>query len=99
MPFGLSTAKKGASGNDLNLTGDLSIRKNTTIIRKLLENLDQPTAGLTVISIKIAADYIINERFNVRLFFDRIVNTPVISTSFPTANTAFGVSVRFTLAQ
>jgi cell surface protein SprA len=100
LPFGMQpTTKKGASGNDLNLTADFSVRKNSTIIRRLLENTDQPTAGLTVISIKLAADYIVNERFNVRLFFDRIVNTPIISTSFPTANTAFGVSVRFTLAQ
>jgi cell surface protein SprA len=100
LPFGLQpTTRKTGPGNDLNLTADFSIRKNSTIIRRLLENIDQPTAGLTVLSIKLAADYIVNERFNVRLFFDRIVNTPLISTSFPTANTAFGVSIRFTLAQ
>ncbi|HEX5003346.1 MAG TPA: cell surface protein SprA [Bacteroidia bacterium] len=99
LPFGLANPAKKSSGTDLNLTADFSVRKNSTIIRKLLENLDQPTAGLTVLSMKLAADYIINERFNVRLFFDRIINTPIISTSFPTANTAFGISVRFTLTQ
>jgi cell surface protein SprA len=103
MPFGLGPKKKKgattASGNDLNLTGDFSIRKNTTIIRRLLENIDQPTAGLTVLSFKLAADYVINERFNIRLFFDKTINNPLISTSFPTANTSAGISVRFTLAQ
>lgn len=100
MPFGLSGNKKaGSSNNDLNLTGDFSIRKNSTIIRRLLENIDQPTAGLTIISYKIAADYVINERFNIRLFYDKTINNPLISTSFPTANTAAGISIRFTLAQ
>ncbi len=100
MPFGLSGNKKaGSSNNDLNLTGDFSIRKNSTIIRRLLENIDQPTAGLTVLSYKLAADYVINERFNIRLFFDKTINNPLISTSFPTANTSAGISIRFTLAQ
>ncbi len=100
LPFGLSGNKKaGQSGNDLNLTGDFSIRENSTIIRRVLENIDQPTAGLTILSYKLAADYVINERFNIRLFFDRTVNNPLISTSFPTANTSAGISIRFTLAQ
>jgi cell surface protein SprA len=100
MPFGIGGgSKKTTSSNDLNLTGDFSIRKNSTIIRKLLENINQPTAGLTVLSFKLAADYVINERFNIRFFFDKTINNPLISTSFPTANTAAGISVRFTLAQ
>ncbi|MDQ3049643.1 MAG: cell surface protein SprA [Bacteroidota bacterium] len=99
LPFGLSGNKKtGQSGNDLNLTGDFSIRENSTIIRRVLENIDQPTAGLTILSYKLAADYVINERFNIRFFFDRTVNNPLISTSFPTANTSAGISIRFTLA-
>jgi cell surface protein SprA len=104
LPFGLQGApkKKGAvagTGNDLNLTGDFSLRKNSTIVRRLQQEIDQPTAGLTILSFKLAADYAVNERFNVRLFFDKTINTPLISTSFPTANTAAGVSIRFTLAQ
>lgn len=100
MPFKIGSGKKKTTtNNDLNLTGDFSIRRNSTIIRKLLENIDQPTAGLTILSFKLSADYVVNERFNVRLFFDKTINNPLISTSFPTANTAAGISVRFTLAQ
>lgn len=96
MPFGLSS---GRSNNDLNLTADISYRRNSTIIRRFLEGLIQPTAGITVISLKFAADYILNERLNVRFFFNRTVNTPLISNAFPTANTQAGISIRFTLAQ
>lgn len=102
LPFGLQgRPRPGATGtgSDLNLTGDFSFRKNSTIIRRLQEDIDQPTAGLTVISYKLAADYAVNERFNVRLFFDKTTNNPLVSTSFPTSNTAIGVSIRFTLAQ
>jgi cell surface protein SprA len=50
-----------------------------------------------VISIKTAADYVINEKLNVRFFFDRVVTKPEISTTFPTANTNAGIALRFTL--
>jgi cell surface protein SprA len=63
-----------------------------------VEGVNQPTAGQTVISIKISADYILNERLNLRLFYDRIITTPLISTTFPTSNTNAGISLRFTIA-
>ena len=84
--------------NDLNITADLSIRENNTIVRKLLEQNNQLTAGTRIISIKTAADYIINERLNIRLFYDQTLTKPFISLSFPTSNTSVGVSLRFTLA-
>lgn len=85
--------------NDLNFRADLSIRNNTTVVRRLVENIEQPSAGSIITSIKLSADYIVNERFSVRLFYDRIMTKPVVSSFFPTANTNFGVSIRFTLAQ
>jgi cell surface protein SprA len=57
------------------------------------------TAGQDIISIKTSADYVIDQRLNVRAFYERVINNPVISTSFPSANTNLGVSLRFTLAQ
>jgi len=85
--------------SDLNLRVDLSLRENATIIRKIQEEQNQVTAGQNIISIKTSADYVINERINIRAFYERVINTPVISTSFPSANTNAGISLRFTLAQ
>lgn len=84
--------------SDLNLRLDISYRKNLTVIRKLEEEVDQPTAGQKVLTLKLTGDYVLNNRFNVRVFFDKIVNRPQIATTFPTANTNFGISIRFTLA-
>lgn len=86
--------------NDLNVKGNVKIRDNLTILRKLDEEVDNiPTAGQKNVVIGFSADYALSNRFNVRMFFDRNVNEPKISRSFPTANTNFGFSLRFTLAE
>ena len=84
--------------SDLNLRIDLSLRDNSTVIRKIQEQQNQVTAGQNIFSIKTSADYVVNQRLNLRIFYERVVNKPVISTSFPSANTNFGISLRFTLA-
>ncbi len=85
--------------SDLNLRVDLSWRRNNTVIRKMEEGQNQVTAGQDILSIKTSADYVIDQRLNVRAFYERVINNPVISSSFPSANTNLGVSLRFTLAQ
>ena len=86
--------------NDINVQFDFSIRKNNTIIRRITENVDQLTAGEKVMSIKVSADYTFNNRLNLRLFYDRKVDTPYLSLSYPTTNTTnFGLSIRYTLMQ
>ncbi|WP_251622719.1 cell surface protein SprA [Odoribacter lunatus] len=85
--------------NDINIQCDFSLRRNNTIIRRISEQVDQLTAGQEVMSIKVSADYTFNNRLNLRLFYDRVINTPYVSLSFPTTNTNFGVSVRFSLTQ
>ncbi|WP_372640442.1 cell surface protein SprA [Ancylomarina sp.] len=96
--IGSGSGQKKFNSN-LNLRGDLSIRKNNTIIRKIVDEVDQLTSGQKVVTIKMSADYVLSSRFNLRLYYDRIVNEPYVSLSYPTTTTEFGVSVRFTLAQ
>ncbi|OFX62028.1 MAG: cell surface protein SprA [Bacteroidetes bacterium GWB2_41_8] len=87
-----------AYSNDLNIRGDLSFRKNKTILRKIVEENDQLTAGQNAITLKTTADYMLSDRFQLRIYYDRILNKPLVG-SFNTSNTNFGVSFRFTLAQ
>lgn len=88
-----------APKSDLNLRVDLSWRQNNTVIRKMQEQQNQVTAGQDIISIKTSADYVIDQKLNLRAFYERVINKPVISTSFPSANTNIGISLRFTLTQ
>ena len=85
--------------NDLVLNIDFSYRKSLNVLRRVIEQSNLPSSGLNSYSIKFSADYIINDRFSVRFFWDTNINQPVIATSYPNSNTAFGFSIRFTLAQ
>ena len=97
--FNLPGGQQKSMTSDLNLMADFSIRDNRSIIRKVVEDFDQITSGQRVIKINITLDYALSNQFNLRLFFDRIMNKPFVSLSYPTANTNIGFSVRFTLAQ
>jgi cell surface protein SprA len=85
--------------SDLNLRFDLSIRDNKTIARKLIEDVDQPVVGRREFSAGITADYVLSDRFNLQIFADRTMNNPFVATTFPTSNTNFGFSLKFTLIQ
>lgn len=86
-----------AISNDLNLRFDLGVRESKTIIRKLVELDNQLTAGQKALTMKFTADYTLSRQLTLRMFYDRTVNTPYVSLSYPTANTNFGFSIRFNL--
>lgn len=97
VPFKIKGEQKRLK-NDLNCKLDLSFRNSRTLIRKLDQDIAEPTRGTKTILIKVSVDYVVNERLNVRAFYERRINTPVVSTSYPTANTKAGISIKFTLS-
>ncbi len=100
VPISITTGSgKRSFQSDLNIKADVSIRNNKTILRKITESYDQISAGQRVITINTSADYQLNQRFTIRIFFDRIMNKPYVSSQFPNSNTNAGISVRFSLAQ
>ncbi|HHU00470.1 MAG TPA: cell surface protein SprA, partial [Bacteroidales bacterium] len=90
-------AKKLSS--DLNLRADISIRDNFSVIRRIEEAVNQLTSGQKITTLKFTADYVLSDRFNMQLFYDRQLNSPYISTSYPITNSSFGVNFRFSLTQ
>ncbi|MEX1001077.1 MAG: cell surface protein SprA [Crocinitomicaceae bacterium] len=96
LPFNFMGEKPES---DLNLRFDLSIRNNISVSRNIIEDTNQPTSGQSMYSVKFRVDYNIGPNLNVAYYFDRVVNTPVLSNAYPTANTATGISLRFNLAQ
>ncbi len=85
--------------SDLNVKADVSIRENKTVLRRLDENINQISTGNRMVSINTSADYVINQRFNVRIFFDKTITNPFVSNQFDNSTTNAGISLRFTLAQ
>jgi cell surface protein SprA len=94
----LSAGRGKKMSSDLDLKLDLNIRNNKTIIRKVIEDVEQITMGQQVISIKFSADYVLNQRLNIKAFYDKVITNPFISTTFPGSITNAGFSLRFTLA-
>ena len=91
--------RQRALKSDLNVRLNLSVRDNKTIARKIIENVNQPVVGSKVITVGTSADYILSDRFSLQLFADHTMNNPFVASTFPTSNTNFGFSLKFTLVQ
>ncbi|HEX2920378.1 MAG TPA: cell surface protein SprA [Bacteroidales bacterium] len=85
--------------SDLNIRFDLSVRDNKTLARKFVEDVNQPVIGQKVFTVGAKADYVLSDRFNLQVFADHTLNNPFVSNTFPTSNTNFGFSLKFTLIQ
>ena len=91
--------------SDLQMSLTFSVRQNQTTIHKINTDVvtnqeyqfSQLTNGTNIISIKTSFTYVISQNINLRFFYDRTINRPVISTSFPTQTTNAGVSLRFVI--
>ena len=95
--LGEQTGKKVS--NDMNFRLDLSLRDDKTVNNKLDADLVIPTSGQKVIGIAPSIDYVVNNRLNLRFFYDRRQTIPVISTAYPITSTRGGLTLRFMLAQ
>ena len=86
--------------NDLNIRMAFSYRKMQSLIRKIEDGMTQPTSGNIAQTIQLSADYGMSRSLTLRAFYDLQLNRPLISSSaFPTSNSNYGVTVRFSLAQ
>ncbi len=94
-----AAGKKNKYASDLNLRLDFSIRRNKTMLRRLDEDINQISAGQQVTSINFTADYNLSQRFSIRFYFDKVINSPYVSNQYRTSNTKGGLTLRFTLAQ
>ena len=96
---GLNGGKSKKLKSDLNIKSDVSIKSNKTVLRKIVEDINQISTGQRIISISVSADYLINDKFTIKFFFDKIVTNPYVPSMFLNSSTNAGFSLKFTLAQ
>ena len=84
--------------SDINVNSQITIAKNVTVIRKINEGVNDPTDGRLTISIRMNADYVVNNKITLRAYYERNVTKPVLSIPFPTFNTRAGLSFRYSLS-
>jgi len=98
LPFKLPFMKDKKLENDINFKIDLSLRDDINSNSRLDQSNAYGTGGQKVITIQPSIDYVLNNRVNVKLYFDQRRTTPYISTSAPTIATRAGFQVRVSLA-
>ena len=99
LPFTLPGGKGKKLQNDLTFKFDMSMRDVSNSNSRLDQTNAYGTGGQKEISIQPAIDYVLNNRINIKLFFDQRRVIPYISTSAPITNTKAGIAIRISLAQ
>ena len=97
IPGGAGTKGKKLQ-NDITFRLDLSFRDDANSNSTLDQTNAYGTGGQKVVTIQPSIDYVLNNRLNLKLYFDQRRTTPYISTSSPTVMTRAGLQVRVSLS-
>jgi cell surface protein SprA len=95
FPFGLFSQVKMDNNMDFKL--DVAVRDNKTVIYRADIEEAEVSSGAKNIALRPSVDYMLNKRFNLKLFYDSNITKPYTSQSFNTSFSNFGFSLRVTL--
>lgn len=92
FPFGLFQQVK--LNNTLDFKLDVAVRDSKTVIYRpdILEA--EVSSGNKNIALRPSIDYVLNQRFSVRLFYDSNITKPYTSQTFNTSYSNFGFTLR-----
>jgi hypothetical protein len=83
--------------NDLDIQFNFSLRDDVTFNHLLDQGIIEPTRGNYQLSFSPSAEYKLNQRLSLRVFFDYRRNVPKTSAGFPRTDASGGVVARFQL--
>ncbi|WP_421941532.1 cell surface protein SprA [Pedobacter sp.] len=95
FPFGWFKSLKMDNNMDFKL--DVAIRDNKTVIHRADVVDAEVSSGAKNITLRPSVDYVLNQKFNIKLFYDSNITKPYTSQTFNTSFSNFGFSLRFTL--
>lgn len=95
FPFGLFSNLN--LNNDMNFKLDVAVRDNKTLIYRADVEAAEISSGAQNITLRPSIDYVINQRFNMSLFYDSNITKPYTSQAFNTAFTNFGINLKLLL--
>ena len=84
-------------GNDLDINFNLRMSDDVTFNHLLDQGIVEPTRGSYLLSFSPSAEYRLNQRLSLRMFFDYRYNEPKTSAGFPRTDASGGIVVRFSL--
>lgn len=88
---------RGLQGKDLDINFNFSLRDDVTYAHRLDQGIIEPTRGNYTLSLSPSAEYQLNRRLSLRLFFDYRRTVPKTSAGFPRTDTSGGIIVSFQL--
>ena len=84
--------------NDLTVSADFAVQNSQALVRRIETVYTQATAGARTMTMNFSANYALSRLATIGLFVDHQVNTPIVSqSSFPTTNTAYGLTLNLSL--
>ncbi len=97
LPFKIK-GRTSVINNEIQFRMTLTVRDTKTVQRKL-DDVATITNGNINYQLRPQLSYSANSKLNLTMYFERNINRPRVSNSFDRANTAFGITMRFSLAQ
>ncbi len=97
IPFRIQ-GRTVALENDLTFRLDFNV-KDSKIIQRKIDEVNTITNGNISYQFRPNISYVLNQRLNLKFYFERSINQPRVSNSFRRSTTSFGTQVRFSLAQ
>lgn len=92
LPFGLFDGIK--LDNDLNFKVDFALNDSKTKVYRVESDRSQVASGNRNITVRPTVDYLINQQFSLRIFYDSNIIKPYTSQSYATSYTNFGINLR-----
>ncbi|RZL17499.1 MAG: cell surface protein SprA, partial [Pedobacter sp.] len=91
FPFGLFKQLK--MNNNLDFKLDISIRDNKVVIYRPDVEEAEVSSGSKNIALRPSVKYVLNQRFNVHVFYDSNITRPYTSQTFNTSYSNFGFTL------
>lgn len=95
-----NSSKNKGFNHDLNLRLDFSLRNQAAITRDIANMVSAASSGNKALKLSFSADYTMSKLMTMSFYYDRQVNTPLLtSSSYPTTTQDFGFSMKFSLTR
>ncbi len=93
-----------SQGRVIVLKNDVTFRMNVTVsdsktIQRKIDDINKVTNGNVNFQLRPNLSYVVNQKLTLQAYFERNINKPQVTNSYPRSTTRFGVQVRFSLAQ
>ena len=84
---------------DLVLNVSVSLRDNKTMLRKIEEDLNLPSAGQKILYIDFTAEYQLTKEISVAAFYEHTLTIPVLSSNYKNLRIEAGLSLKINFSQ